>query len=198
MPAWDAETVEVGDRIRYSGGWDVVGRVNDKSVRLVNLDDRLPFDQIEEVRTSAGAGVRVVSGQRSIIDQVTATGAHNSYSESGTPASPVGGGQAAEPILAAPSERLYGAERIPGPTLPHAASVAEHRQRFPHLCGAPTTRGGYCINAADSCRHHAGSAPAIHPAIAALAHQSGEPRTDDPDAMPEFYADIRGELMGRR
>ena len=36
------------------------------------------------------------------------------------------------------------------------------------------------------------------PAIAALAHQSGEPRTDDPDAMPEFYADIRGELMGRR
>lgn len=197
-PAWDAETVEVGDRIRYSGGWDVIGKVNEKSVRLVNLDDRLPFDQIEEVRTSAGAAVRIVSGQRSIIDQVTATGAHNSYPQSGTPAPPVGGGPAAEPILAAPSERLYGTERIPGPTLPHAASVAEHRQRFPHLCGAPTTRGGYCINAADSCRHHAGSAPAIHPAIAALAHQSDEPRTDDPDAMPEFYADIRGELMGRR
>lgn len=103
------------------------------------------------------------------------------------------------PNLTGPPERIYGAERIPGPTLPHAASVAEHRQRFPHLCGAPTSRGGYCINAADTCPHHARpSAPTIHPAIAALAHQSAEPRTDDPDAMPEFYADIRGELMGRR
>ncbi|MBS1693096.1 MAG: hypothetical protein JST91_12830 [Actinobacteria bacterium] len=189
-PAWDADTIEVGDRIRYSGGWDVVAKVNDKSVRLVDLDDRLPFDQIDEVTTSGGAAVRVVTGQRSIVDQVTAAGAHNGYSQSGAPAPPVNSGQApVAPTLAGPPE----------PTLPHAASVAEHRQRFPHLCGAQTTRGGYCINAADSCPHHSHAPTPIHPAIAALARSSQDaPKIDDPDAMPEFYADIRAELMGRR
>lgn len=33
-------------------------------------------------------------------------------------------------------------------------SVTEQRQRYPHLCGARTTRGDYCINPAGSCPHH--------------------------------------------
>lgn len=101
--------------------------------------------------------------------------------------------------LTGPAERTYGPEHIPGPPLPHAASVTEHRQRFPLLCGALTSRGSYCINAADSCPHHSrASAPTIHPAITALARPTADPLTDDPHALPEPHADIRGELMGRR
>lgn len=45
-------------------------------------------------------------------------------------------------------ETLYGTGQYPN-------SVEEHRQRFPHLCGAETTtKGKYCINSATSCPHH--------------------------------------------
>lgn len=33
-------------------------------------------------------------------------------------------------------------------------SVTEHQRRYPHLCGARTTRGDYCINLSGSCPHH--------------------------------------------
>lgn len=48
-------------------------------------------------------------------------------------------------------EALYGTGQYP-------TSVDEHRQRFPHLCGAETTtKGKYCINSATSCPHHTGT-----------------------------------------
>lgn len=48
-------------------------------------------------------------------------------------------------------ESLYGTGQYP-------TSTEEHRQRFPHLCGAETRiPGRYCANSATSCPHHGGS-----------------------------------------
>ncbi|UQX13539.1 hypothetical protein [Candidatus Mycobacterium methanotrophicum] len=68
------------------------------------------------------------------------------------------------PQLAGPPESRHGHDGRP-------PSAAEHRQRLAH--------------------HRTDPAPAIHPAIAALAH-------DAPESMPAIYADIRAELIGQR
>jgi hypothetical protein len=69
---WDAATVEVGDRIRYWGGWDTVAKVNAKSVRLASRTGRLPFDQIKAVSTGDGRAVRIIDGARTIVDDASA------------------------------------------------------------------------------------------------------------------------------
>jgi hypothetical protein len=68
----DAATVEVGDRIRYWGGWDTVAKVNPKSVRLASRTGRLPFDQIKAVSTGDGRAVPIVDGARTVSDEASA------------------------------------------------------------------------------------------------------------------------------
>jgi hypothetical protein len=65
---WDAATVEVGDRIRYGGGWDTVVKVNAKSVPLTSRAGRLPFDQIKAVSAGDARAVRVADGARTVVD----------------------------------------------------------------------------------------------------------------------------------
>lgn len=69
---WDAATLEVGDRIRYWGGWDIVAKVNTKSVRLASRAGRLPFDQIKAVSTGDGRAVRIVDGARTVAVDASA------------------------------------------------------------------------------------------------------------------------------
>lgn len=69
---WDAATLEVGDRIRYWGGWDTVAKVNAKSVRLASRAGRLPFDRIKAVTTSDGCAVHVIDGARTVADDASA------------------------------------------------------------------------------------------------------------------------------
>ncbi|TEA09062.1 DUF3560 domain-containing protein [Mycobacteroides salmoniphilum] len=67
---WSADTVLVGDRVRYwSNSWGTVARVNAKSVGLVERRGRLPYDQINAVADSAGRTIRLVAGARTVTEQ---------------------------------------------------------------------------------------------------------------------------------
>lgn len=67
---WSAQTVQVGDRVQYwSNVWGTVARVNAKSIGLVNLRGRLPYDQIKAVQDGAGRPVRLVAGERTIAGE---------------------------------------------------------------------------------------------------------------------------------
>lgn len=66
---WSADTVHVGDRVRYwSSEWDTVSRVNPKTVGLTVRRGRLPYDKIQAVEDSAGRTVRVVNGSRTVLE----------------------------------------------------------------------------------------------------------------------------------
>ncbi|SIJ22648.1 Domain of uncharacterised function (DUF3560) [Mycobacteroides abscessus subsp. abscessus] len=66
---WSADTVQVGDRIRYwTSEWDTVSRVNPKTVGLTERRGRLPYDQIQAVEDSQGQKICIVDGARTIGD----------------------------------------------------------------------------------------------------------------------------------
>lgn len=72
---WVADAIEVGDRVRYWGGWGAVAKVNTKSVGIAGHRGRLPFDAITAVTTSDNRPVRIVAGARVVEDASEAPGA---------------------------------------------------------------------------------------------------------------------------
>lgn len=67
---WSKDTIRIGDRIAYWGGWEVVSKVNAKSIRVEGFHyGTLPYDKIKSVRDADGKTVTIVNGERVVEEK---------------------------------------------------------------------------------------------------------------------------------